>query len=378
MQRLLGQFLQLESASGVILFLMAVLAMIWANSPLAFLREDFLNVSLFWINDGLMAVFFLVVGLELKRGYLDGRLSSVSQMMLPVVAATGGMVLPALIYIGFNYHSPETIQGWATPVATDIAFALAVLTLFGRRVPGSLKLFLLALAIFDDLGAIVIIALFYSRGLSYLWLSISLALMLALYLLNVLSVRSLWPYLALGVFFLVALLRCGVHPTIGGVLLALAIPDKAADGRSPLRTLENALHPWVAFLIMPLFALANAGFSLDGMTWQVITDQVVMGIALGLFLGKQIGVFGFTWLLVHLRFARLPFQSSWMMLYGVALLCGIGFTMSLFLGTLSFQNGSAIHLAEVRLGVILGSVLSGLTGALVLGMAFARKQEEKE
>ena len=378
MQRLLGQFLQLESASGVILFLMAVLAMIWANSPLAFLREDFLNVSLFWINDGLMAVFFLVVGLELKRGYLDGRLSSVSQMMLPVVAATGGMVLPALIYIGFNYHSPETIQGWATPVATDIAFALAVLTLFGRRVPGSLKLFLLALAIFDDLGAIVIIALFYSRGLSYLWLSISLALMLALYLLNVLSVRSLWPYLALGVFLWVALLRCGVHPTIGGVLLALAIPDKAADGRSPLRTLENALHPWVAFLIMPLFALANAGFSLDGMTWQVITDQVVMGIALGLFLGKQIGVFGFTWLLVHLRFARLPFQSSWMMLYGVALLCGIGFTMSLFLGTLSFQNGSAIHLAEVRLGVILGSVLSGLTGALVLGMAFARKQEEKE
>lgn len=366
------QFLQRESASGIVLFMMAVVAMLWANSPVAYIHQQFIESFIFLINDGLMAFFFLVVGLELKRGYLEGQLSQVSQVILPAVAALGGMLFPVFIYCYINADNPTTLRGWATPVATDIAFALGVLSLFGRRVPSSLKLFLLALAIFDDIGAILIIAFCYSKGIAYLWLFQSGVLVLFLYLINLLNVRSLMPYLLIGVWLWFSLLRAGVHPTIAGILLALMIPDHRHQSQSPLRQLEGVLHPWVAYCIMPLFALANAGFSLHGLSWHVLTDVVVLGIALGLFLGKQLGIFSFSWVMVKLRLASLPEKTSWLSLYGIALICGIGFTMSLFLGTLSFEDAG--YLADVRLGVIIGSILSGLVGAAVLFIAFAQKR----
>lgn len=369
----LQKFLKLESASGIILFAMAVLAMIWANSPLAFIHQKFIDASLFFINEGLMAIFFLVVGLELKRGFLEGQFSRLSQILLPAAAALGGMIVPALIYLALNYSHPETVIGWATPVATDIAFALGVLSLFGRRVPIALKLFLLALAIFDDLGAILIIAFFYSSDLSALLLLLSVVLGLILGLFNVLSIRSLIPYLLVGVGLWFCLLHSGVNPTIAGVVLALTIPGAQGGRYSPLIYLEAKLHPWVAYLIMPLFALANAGFAMPEATDSLWFDSVVLGIALGLFIGKQMGVFSFSWLVIRLGWAKLPEKSSWLMLYGVALLCGIGFTMSLFLGTLAFENEN-IYLAEVRLGVIIGSILSSLAGAVILSVAFARKR----
>ncbi|RDI44601.1 Na+/H+ antiporter NhaA [Aquicella lusitana] len=372
MRFLLKQFLQLESSSGIILLIAALVALLWANSPLAPFHKQFIEAFLFLINEGLMAIFFLLVGLELKRSYLEDEMSQFSQVLLPAFAAVGGMLIPALIYWGVNYGDRVTMKGWATPVATDIAFALGVLSLFGRRVPDALKLFLMALAIFDDIGAIVIIAFFYSHKLSYLWLFQSAVLVGVLYLFNVVTIRSLIPYLLVGAWLWLCLLKSGVHPTVAGVLLALAIPE---DGPrySPLRRLENALHPWVAYLIMPLFALANAGFSFDELSWSSLLDKIVLGIMLGLFVGKQLGVFGFSWLLIRFRLARLPEKSTWAMLYGVSLLCGIGFTMSLFLGTLSFQKAS-YFLAEVRLGVALGSLLSGIFGALVLLISFAREQ----
>lgn len=371
--RFIQKFLQLESSSGIILFMMTFIAMLWANSPLSFIHQQFIDRSLFWVNEGLMAIFFLVVGLELKRGYLEGQMSRLSQIILPATAAFGGMLVPAFVYVYINYADPVTLRGWATPVATDIAFALGVLSLFGNRVPVALKLFLLVLAIFDDIGAIVIIGLFYSQGLSYLWLFQSAVLVLILYLFNRLSIRSLIPYLLVGGWLWLCLLRSGVHPTLAGILLALTIPAGPNKNTSLLHQLEDKLHPWVAYLIMPLFALANAGFSLEGVSMSTLSSVVVLGIALGLLIGKQIGVFGFSWILILLRFAKLPEKSTWLELYGVALLCGIGFTMSLFLGTLSFQNENT-YLAEVRLGVIIGSILSGLVGAVVLFIAFARKR----
>lgn len=367
------KFLQLESSSGIVLFIMALIAMIWANSPLAFIHQRFIDAFLFWINEGLMTFFFLVVGLELKRGFLSGQLSRVSQVALPVVAALGGMIIPALLYLSINYHDPITIKAWATPVATDIAFALGVLSLFGKRVPAPLKLFLLALAIFDDLGAILIIAFFYSKGFAWLWLMQATLLMLVLYGFNKFSVRTISPYLIIGLLLWFTLLRAGVHPTIAGVLLALSIPDGKEGHGSPLLRLEAYLHPLVAFAVIPLFALANAGFSFEGLTFSTLTNKVVLGIMLGLFIGKQLGVFGFSWLLIRAKMAVLPPKSSWGQLYGVALLCGIGFTMSLFLGTLSFES-EAKYLAEVRLGVITGSILSGVCGALVMFFSLVNKE----
>ena len=362
MQKLLKQFLALESSSGILLFFAAALGMFFANSPLADFYHYFTETFLLFINEGLMAIFFLVVGLELKRNYLLGNFSHPHNIILPVVAAIGGMLIPVMIYCGINAGNPSTIKGWAAPVATDIAFSLGVLSLFGRRIPVELKLFLLSLAIFDDLGAIVIIALFLSHGLSYFLLFQAVLLMIVLYLLNRYAMRSLVPYLFVGALLWVTLFHSGVHPTIAGVLLAFAIPDHA------LNRLESFLHPWVAYFIMPLFALANAGFSLSGMGAHALFSVVVLGIALGLFIGKQAGVLGFAWLAVKLKFAKKPGSVSWLSLYGIALLCGIGFTMSLFLGTLSFQ-GEVVYLSEVRLGVFIGSVLSGLTGALVLLVA---------
>lgn len=370
---LVQKFLQLESASGIILFSMAVLAMLWANSPLAFLHQQFISASLFVVNDGLMALFFLVVGLELKRAFLGGQLSNPAQIMLPLMAALGGMIVPALIYTGFNWGSPDTLKAWATPVATDIAFAVGVLSLFGKRVPNALKVFLLALAIFDDLGAILIIAFYLTGGLSWFYLGIALFSFLLLIALNRFGVTRLSLYLILGVLLWITLLKSGIHPTIAGVLLAFTVPARSKKERSPLYRLEEALHPWVAYGIMPLFALVNAGFPLSGITSEILTSNVVLGIALGLFLGKQIGVFTFAWAFIRFKWASLPPNASWLTLYGVAILCGIGFTMSLFLGTLAFANDNT-YLVEVRLGVIMGSIFSSLVGAIVLLVAFARKR----
>ena len=372
MRQLLKQFLKLESSSGIFLFLAAILAMILANSPIEPLYQHVVASSLFIVNEGLMAVFFLVVGLELKRGFINGQLSTFSETALPLFAAVGGMLIPALIYYFINADNAGTLVGWATPVATDIAFALGVLSLFGRRIPSGLKLFLLALAIFDDLGAIIIIAFLYTAKLSCLYLSLAAALVLLLYMLNVYNVRKLLPYVLMGPLLWFCLLRAGIHPTIAGVLLALFIPARSYYGSSAALRLETALHPWVAFGIMPLFALVNAGFDLQELSFDMLTSVLVLGIALGLFVGKQVGVLGFVWLMVRAGLAKLPKKTTWLELYGVALLCGIGFTMSLFLGTLSFHNNSA-YLSEVRVGVIIGSVLSGLVGAVVLHLAYARK-----
>jgi len=366
------RFLQLESAGGMMLFVMAFFAMAWANSPFATFHQQFINKFLFLINDGLMTLFFLVVGLELKRGFLEGQLSRLSEVILPFFAAFGGMVVPVMIYCWVNAAHPETLKGWSTPVATDIAFALGVLSLFGQRVPVALKLFLLALAIFDDIGAIIIISLFYSTGISYPFLLLSLILISVLFLLNRSRVLSLNPYLCIGLLLWLSLLYGGIHPTIAGVLLAMFIPAAENQEYSPLHSLEDVLHFWVVFVIMPLFALANAGFSLQELTLGEFTKEVVLGITLGLFLGKQIGVFLFSWVLIRLKFAKLPEGCSWSQLYGVSLLCGIGFTMSLFLGTLSFPH-EATYLAEVRLGVIMGSFLSGLLGAIVLIFALNKR-----
>jgi NhaA family Na+:H+ antiporter len=283
------------------------------------------------------------------------------------------MIFPALVYLWFNAHDPSAFRGWATPVATDIAFALGVLSLFGRRVPAQLKLFLLALAIFDDLGAILIIAIYFTTSLSWVFLGLGVMTFFMLVGLNRRGVTLLLPYLILGTVLWLTLLKTGIHPTIAGVLLALTIPAGKKIANSPLYKLENALHPWVAYIIMPLFALVNAGFSLEGMSIAILADQVVLGIMLGLFLGKQLGVLGFAWALIRLKWAELPAKSSWLTFYGVCLLCGIGFTMSLFLGTLAFEKETA-YLAQVRLGVIMGSILSSFAGAMVLLIAFARKR----
>jgi len=373
------RFLQLESSSGIILFGMALMAMVWANSPLAFLQQRFVDTFLFIINDGLMAIFFLVVGLELKKAFISGQLSRFSEVALPLVAAFGGMLVPACVYWVVNRHDPVSVQGWTTPVATDIAFALAALSIFGKRVPAALKLFLLMLAIFDDLGAILVIAIFYTSGIECSFLMVAGFFLLLLYLFNVYSIRSLPLYLLAGVGLWLSLLYAGIHPTIAGVLLGLMVPGKGGkQARSPLHRLEAFLHPYVAYFIMPLFALANAGFDLHALSrdkWWL--DTVVMGIALGLFLGKQIGVLGFSWLLTRLRLAKLPEKSTWLSFYGVAILCGIGFTMSLFLGTLSFQTEGSIYLAKVRLGVLLGSTLSGLVGVAVFFLASGQLNRRK-
>ncbi|WP_042693576.1 Na+/H+ antiporter NhaA [Azospirillum sp. B506] len=378
--RRLATFLKTESASGVVLMIAAVLALIWANSPAAPLYDAILATKvavtaggagldkplILWINDGLMAIFFLLVGLEIKREVLEGELSSPAKAMLPGIAALGGMAVPALVYCLFARAEPGALQGWAIPAATDIAFALGVLALLGNRVPGSLRVFLLALAIMDDLGAIVIIAVFYSHGLVPLALGLAAASAVGLWLLNRAGVRSLAPYLLLGLVLWVCVLKSGIHATLAGVVLAFAIPlrVKDRDGKrtkdAPLHSLEHALHPWVAFLIMPVFALSNAGVPLDGITPASLLEPVPLGIALGLFLGKQMGVFLAVWIAVHIGVVDRPARASWGQIYGVAVLTGIGFTMSLFIGTLAFADPQ--HAVAVRLGVLTGSLASALVG----------------
>jgi len=376
------EFLRLESASGIILVFAAAVAMVLANSPLytyynlliempVEVRVGPLQLAkplLLWINDGLMAIFFFLVGLELKRELLEGELREPRNVVLPALAAVGGMVVPALIYTALNRDDGIAMQGWAIPTATDIAFALGVLSLLGNRVPTSLKLFLVSLAIFDDMGAIVIIALFYTAQISTLSLGIAATCLLALFLLNRRGVDQMSPYIIVGTVMWVAVLKSGVHATLAGVLFAFFIPMRLKNQpeRSLLKELEHDLHGAVAFFILPLFAFANSGISLQGVGVEQLLHPVPLGIAAGLFLGKQLGVFAFSWLGIQLGLARLPEGVSWGVLYGASLITGIGFTMSLFIGSLSFEETGNNLLFDERLGIIVGSLLSAVSGYLLL------------
>jgi len=380
---LFTRFFQLEAASGLLLIAAAVLALIINNSPLSYLYSGLLDVPvavqvgalniakplLLWINDGLMALFFLLIGLEVKREVVDGHLSKPAQVILPATAAVGGMVVPALIYWFINRDNPAAVAGWAIPTATDIAFALGVLALLGKRVPVSLKLFLMTLAIIDDLGAIIVIALFYSGTLSSVSLLLAAACLVALVAMNRLGVVKLGPYMIVGLILWVCVLKSGVHATLAGFALALCIPLRTRNAEtSPLLSLEHALHPWVAYAILPIFAFANAGVSLAGMSADSFTHPVPMGIAVGLLLGKTVGVFGLTWLAVKLRVAALPEGAGWGQILGVAILCGIGFTMSLFVGSLAFAPGSSDYAGMDRMGILTGSFFAAVIGYAVIAM----------
>ncbi|KAF2393210.1 MULTISPECIES: Na+/H+ antiporter NhaA [Pseudomonas] len=378
------RFFQLEAASGLLLIAAAALALIINNSSLSWLYNGLLDTPvvaqigalkiakplLLWINDGLMAMFFLLIGLEVKREVLDGQLSKPSQIVLPGAAAIGGMVVPALVYWFLNRDDPTALGGWAIPMATDIAFALGVLALLGKRVPVSLKLFLMTLAIIDDLGAIIVIAIFYSGTLSTLSLALAGACIVALIAMNRLGVVKLGPYMIIGLILWVCVLKSGVHATLAGVTLAFCIPLRTKNAEpSPLMTLEHALHPWVAYGILPLFAFANAGLSLSGVTLESFTHHVPMGIAIGLLLGKTVGVFGLTWLAVKIGIAALPQGANWGQVLGVAILCGIGFTMSLFVGSLAFVPGASEYAGMDRMGILTGSILAALIGYAVTAAA---------
>ncbi|GJE76485.1 MULTISPECIES: Na+/H+ antiporter NhaA [Methylorubrum] len=366
-----------DAAGGIVLMAAAAAALAVANSPLAEGYHHALHLHLgplsllHWINDGLMVVFFLMVGLEIKREALDGRLRTWPDRVLPGLAAAAGMIAPALVYLAFNAGG-ATARGWAIPAATDIAFALGVLALLGPRVPISLKVFLSAVAIVDDLGAVIIIALFYTGSLDITMLAAAAGVLALLFALNRLGVRTLLPYLAAGLALWFFVLRSGVHATVAGVLLALFIPIRPSPGRpedttSPLHRLEHGLSPWVSFLIVPVFGFANAGVTLLGLPARALLDPVTLGVALGLFLGKQAGIFAAVRLAVATGLATRPSGASWPQIYGVALLCGIGFTMSLFIGGLAFTDG--LHETETKLGVLGGSLLSGIVGAGVLLLA---------
>ena len=368
-----------EAGGGVLLIAVAGLALAIANSPLApgyFAALEWKGAGLsvlHWVNDGLMALFFLLVGLEIKRELLDGQLSTKRRRILPGIAALGGMVVPAALYAFFNWNG-SALRGWATPTATDIAFALGVLALLGRRVPVSLKIFLTALAIIDDLGAVLIIALVYTADVSLGWLILAASIVAGLQVLNRSGVVRLLPYLLLGLVLWFAVLRSGVHATVAGVALAATIPLRPSparpdDAESPLHILEHRLQPLVAYLVLPLFALANAGVSLRGVGVDALAAPVPLGIVAGLFVGKQVGVFAAAWAAVRLRWADCPEDASWPQIYGVSLLCGIGFTMSLFIGLLAFPDAAGLQ-DQVKIGVLLGSALSALAGTAVL--LFAR------
>ena len=383
-QSTLRHFLGNEASGGIILMVVAVLAIITANSPAAKTYFDLLHVYIgplslqHWINDALMAVFFLLVGLEIKREMLDGQLSTWSRRILPGAAAAGGMLFPALFYVYFNWNDPVALRGWAIPTATDIAFALGVLSLLGRWVPASLKIFLAALAIIDDLGAVIVIAIFYTADLNLLALAGAGIVIGNLIIFNRMGVRSLWPYLLLGAVLWVLIFASGVHATLAGVILALTIPLKqtpgtpeAAHHESPLHKLEHLIHKPVAFVIVPIFGFANAGVSFTGTSMSVFSEHLTMGIAAGLLLGKLIGVLGTVAILVKLGIADLPAQASWGQVAGTALLCGIGFTMSLFIGLLAFDDPGVQD--RVKIGILAGSVISGVLGAVVLSLAGRRR-----
>ena len=369
-----------ESSSGILLILSAVLAIIMANSPLSsyysLLIETPVNVSidtfsinkplLLWVNDGLMALFFLLVGLELKREFLEGELSDKRNIILPALGAIGGMAVPAMIYVFLNKDDPAAIQGWAIPAATDIAFALGILSLLGSRVPISLKIFLTSVAIFDDVGAIIIIALFYTSKISLGALIFCLFCMAALWLMNKSGIERRRYYLYVGLLMWIAMLKSGVHATLAGAVLAMFIPITTRSGKSPLKTMEHELHSMVSFFILPFFAFCNAGLYLGDISMSQITHSIPAGIALGLFVGKQVGVFGLCWLGIQLGLTKLPNNMTWGSLYGIAALCGVGFTMSLFIGSLAFAESDSNMIVDERLGILLGSIASGLLGYFVL------------
>lgn len=369
------------SAGGIILIIASAAAIVVANSPLAEMYRGLLHYSFaglsveLWINDALMAIFFLLVGLEIKRELLIGQLATWGQRALPGLAALGGMAVPALIYLGFNLSNGETVAGWAIPSATDIAFALGVLALLGSRVPISLKIFLSALAILDDMGAVIIIALFYTGGLSAMMLAAAAGIVVLLMLMNRMGVKRLTPYLLAGVVLWFFMLQSGVHATIAGILLALFIPLRGKNEQedAPLDKLEHALSPWVTFLILPLFGFANAGVSLGGLTMDDLLSPVPVGVALGLFIGKQVGVFGMALLTIKTGLAPRPHGSSWSQIYGVSVLCGIGFTMSLFIGNLAFAR-TPLLVDEVKIGVLAGSIVAALAGMLILRFSSSRNE----
>jgi Na+:H+ antiporter, NhaA family len=382
------RFIASESAGGVVLALAAVVALIVSNSSLGPLYRQFVDLRgevriandwlvlskplLLWVNDLWMAVFFFLVGLEIKREVLAGELASLRQASLPAAAALGGMVVPALIYVALNHADPIALRGWAIPTATDIAFALGILMLLGSRVPVSLKVFLTAVAIIDDLGAILVIALFYTAQLSPTMLLAAAAGIVLLLLLNRARVMHIGPYVVIGLVIWVCVLKSGIHATLAGVVTAMAIPLKDRHGDSPLETAEHALHPWVAFAVLPVFAFVNAGVNLAGVSLGTVAQGIPLGIALGLVLGKAVGVFGASWLLIRFTGASLPAQASTRQFFGVCVLCGIGFTMSLFIGGLAFAGQDAAYETQVKLGVLGGSLIAGVLGVALLWAAPAK------
>lgn len=384
------RFFKLESSGGILLMLAAAAALLMANSPLqpfyallidtpVEIRIGALEIAkplLLWINDGLMAVFFFLVGLELKRELTEGELSNKRNIILPGAGAIGGMLIPALIYLTFNNSDPIAMKGWAIPAATDIAFALGILSLLGSKVPTSIKIFLTSLAIFDDIGAILIIALFYTEKISSTALIVVACCIPILALLNWRKVETKSIYVVIGIVMWVAMLKSGVHATLTGVILAMFIPMKSNTDAdySPLKSMEHDLHSAVAYIILPIFAFANAGISFAGLGIEEIFHRVSLGIALGLFVGKQLGIFSLCWLVIKLKFTSLPKDVSWAMLYGAAILCGVGFTMSLFIGSLAFEETGVNLLFDERLGIIIGSLLSGALGYLVLRISLHSEQ----
>lgn len=379
---MIKKFFEYDGASGILLMVATVAALILMNTPLGHFYEEALHTYIgfeigpvdlknsihHWINDGLMAVFFLVVGLEIKRELLEGSLKDPKVAILPVIAALGGVILPAGIFAALNHSHPETSVGWGIPMATDIAFAVGVLSILGRRVPSELKVLLLSLAVIDDLIAIMVIAIFYTANISFIALGIGAIALAALITLNKMNVRHLTPYLIIGFILWVAVLQSGVHATIAGVALAFCIPINITKGEkhySPLKKLEHALYAWAAFLIMPIFAFANAGFSLQNVTMDMLLQPLSLGIFLGLFVGKQVGVFSFIFLTDKFGWIKKPSNIRWVQIYGLALVTGIGFTVSLFIGNLAFEN-APVYLTEVRISVLLGSMLSAILGYMVL------------
>ena len=379
-------FIKKDAFPGILLIVVTIAALILQNSPLSHYYMGFLHTPveirigalhiakplLLWVNDGLMAIFFLLVGLEIKREVMEGHLSSLSQIALPGIAAVGGMLVPALVFIAFNRGDAFAMQGWAIPTATDIAFALGILSLLGKRVPVSLKIFLMALAIIDDLGAIVIIALFYTQELSTLSIAVAAASLVVLFIMNRMGVVRKAAYMMVGVILWVSVLKSGVHATLAGVALAFFIPlrskDKEGNTFSIAHQLEHDLHYWVALLILPLFAFVNAGVDLGGISPGGMKETVPLGIMAGLFIGKQLGVFTFSFIAIKAGIAKLPNDSTWLQLYGVALLTGIGFTMSLFVDTLAFGDTDLFAYAD-KLAILLGSLFSGIAGYVVLKVA---------
>lgn len=384
MRKSLRDFLEMESSGGIVLVITALIAMLIANSSFNEMYQHVLHTKLFnmsvahWINDGLMVIFFLVIGLEVKRELVEGALKSKETAIFPAIAAVGGMLAPALIYALFNFNDPVAIQGWAIPAATDIAFALGIMALLGDRVPTGLKVFLLALAIIDDLGAVVIIAFFYTSDLSLLALGAAFATIAVLFILNKKNVSSIAVYLFFGLILWFCVLKSGVHATLAGVILGFAIPLNVQDGkRSPLKHLEHVLHPYIAFMILPIFAFANAGISLQGVSISGLTSMLPLGIALGLLIGKPIGVFSFSWVSVKLGIAQLPQGVTFKDIFAVSILCGIGFTMSMFISSLAFTDVSADFDTYSRLGILLGSTTAAILGYLMLNISLSKESAKQ-